>query len=64
MKTNRLPGHTLLFEGKLLGIYERNSNGPGVTKCSCGQTSPVLPSTGARKRWHRAHKDTVRAAQT
>lgn len=59
MKANRLSGHELRNEGRIGGYGM--SNGSGPTKCSCGQKSPVLPSTGARKKWHREHKDQIRA---
>lgn len=35
----------------------------GRALCECGAESPVLPSTAARKRWHREHKDAIRAEQ-
>lgn len=34
----------------------------GCGVCSCGASSPVLETDGARKRWHRQHKDQLRAA--
>lgn len=72
--STRLPGHGLQSEGK---PYERGGDeqdpwvrvgfGPhpgshiGVALCSCGEASPVLESDGQRKRWHREHKNQVRA---
>jgi hypothetical protein len=62
MQPNRLVGHELRWEGRLDNyVYARNRNGEGSTRCTCGALSPVLPSTAARKRWHREHKDAVRA---
>lgn len=55
----RVPGHTLPHEGRILGSWTWSS-GPGRGVCSCGEESPeVLPSTAARQRWHREHKETV-----
>ena len=62
MKTNRLAGHTLPDEGRVRGKGFRFVS-DGVGLCSCGATSErMLTSDGARKRWHRQHKDEVRAA--
>lgn len=33
----------------------------GQAFCECGEWSPELPSTYARKAWHRAHKAEVTA---
>lgn len=65
---NRLPGHALRSEGK---AYGRNGEpeGPlvcyrghiGQALCECGATSEVLWSDAARRRWHAAHKDELRA---
>jgi hypothetical protein len=58
----RLAGHGLRWEGRWYDIASgRTFNGPGYARCSCGTRSPDLPSTTARKRWHREHKDAVRA---
>lgn len=71
--STRLPGHGLLSEGF---PYERRQGdeedapswhrtdrwvheGHGV--CSCGASSPLLDTDGARKRWHKAHKDEIRS---
>lgn len=44
------------------GVYVRR--GPeGRALCECGEWSPELPSTAARKRWHREHKDEVRTRE-
>lgn len=57
----RLVGHELRNEGRLYDpSIHRYVNGPGRAQCSCGEPSATLPSTGARKRWHRAHKDDIR----
>jgi hypothetical protein len=62
MRNTRIPGHTLPFEGRVY-IGESlvgHGNGPGRARCSCGEMSPeVLPSTNARKQWHREHKEAV-----
>ncbi len=61
----RVPGHTLQFEGaphddtgeRRSGILYAATKGPGRAKCSCGQMSEWLPTTAARRRWHRdTHK--------
>lgn len=59
MKPNVLSGHSLPDEGRI-GKWG-NENGRGATRCLCGTRSPVLESTGSRKRWHRDHKDQIRA---
>jgi hypothetical protein len=63
MKPNRLVGHELPDEGRIRDPFGPwgLSNGKGATRCSCGQGSPLLPSTAARRRWHRKHKDAIRA---
>jgi hypothetical protein len=35
----------------------------GRTRCECGEWSPELPSTAARQRWHRDHKNDVLTTQ-
>jgi hypothetical protein len=61
--TNRLAGHALPYEGRIADrlAYWGSRGGEGATRCSCGEESPVLPSTSARQRWHREHKDAIRA---
>jgi hypothetical protein len=69
MASTRLTGHALQHEGKPYGaghlvkwrrVYGSST---GVALCECGQTSPVLESDAARKRWHRdVHKPAVRGA--
>jgi hypothetical protein len=60
--TNRLVGHELPWEGRLNNDrFSEIRNGEGATHCSCGEPSPVLPTTNARKRWHQEHKDAIRA---
>lgn len=69
MPSNRLSGHTLRSEGKPFvwtangGRYVRadGHKKEGVGLCSCGAHSQNLDSDGARKRWHRCHKDEIRA---
>lgn len=62
----RVPGHTLRYEGapfdargRVLFSLPFKHGGPGRGKCSCGVLSDVLPSAGARQRWHRQHKAEV-----
>jgi hypothetical protein len=71
MASTRLAGHALQHEGKPYKPGELNpwlraygtSSGAGL--CECGETSPVLGSDAARKRWHRdVHKPQVRAGVT
>lgn len=73
MKGTRLAGHGLNYEGRALnedapftGAWVHYSPGfwssdqrEGRTRCECGEWSPVLPSSAARKRWHREHKQQV-----
>lgn len=64
-----LSGHTLRSEG---APFKWTSNGRryvrvmdswiGKGLCSCGAASGSLSSNNARKRWHRAHKEALRAA--
>ncbi|MFY1595453.1 hypothetical protein [Micromonospora sp. WMMD737] len=61
MKTNRLAGHTLPNEGRISRDGYPVCCGPAV--CSCGARSEGLHGANARKRWHRQHKDNIRAAQ-
>jgi hypothetical protein len=63
MQPNRLAGHYMLREGRLNYGMDGWPNGPGSVPCACGEKSPVLPTTAARKRWHGEHKDAVRARQ-
>lgn len=70
--STRLAGHGLLSEGRPYELRQgdeegasswhrthwRESEGCGV--CSCGAFSGPLPTNGARKRWHRDHKDQIR----
>jgi hypothetical protein len=69
MASTRLTGHALQHEGKPFAPGETSpwlrvyGSSTGVALCECGQTSPVLESDGARKRWHRdVHKPAVRGA--
>jgi hypothetical protein len=62
MRSNRLAGHELPNEGRIFPTGSFYSVPKGSTRCSCGEESPVLSSVNARKRWHREHKDAVRAA--
>ena len=62
MKNTRLKGHVLLREGDPFDHRKRmiralhNTPTPGRAMCECGAMSKVLPSGGARKRWHKEHK--------
>lgn len=58
----RVPGHTLWHEGRIL-TYHGWGSGEGKGLCSCGEQSPALPTTAARQRWHREHKQAVLDAQ-
>jgi hypothetical protein len=58
---NRLPGHELKREGRIFDVLGYRGK-VGAAVCSCGWRSAVLDSDAARKRWHRDHKDAVRAA--
>jgi hypothetical protein len=77
VKASRLAGHGLPYEGRALdehrpigrGLWGSHRPGfwssslpVGRTRCECGEWSPVLPTTAARKRWHREHKDEIRSA--
>ena len=57
---NRLAGHELPYEGNISNGGGSWRAGPGVSRCRCGEESPVLPNATARKRWHREHKNAVR----
>ncbi len=68
MPSNRLSGHTLRQEGRAFakdritgGWFLLMLSSLGVGLCSCGDTSEELDSNAARKAWHRAHKDQIRA---
>ena len=57
-------GHGLAHEGAPHDLRGRRipghgAGGKGRGKCACGALSEVLPSGGARKRWHAAHKAEV-----
>lgn len=66
--STRLAGHGMPYEGQALAMrtggveVRRDQRTAGQTRCECGEWSPVLPSNGARKRWHRDHKIQVREA--
>lgn len=61
MRSNRLAGHTLPGEGRIFGNGVGNPQCCGPAVCSCGERSEVLHGANARKRWHREHKEKVRA---
>lgn len=64
--TTRVPGHGLRGEGAAHVYNVRGEivreygfsgvGGLGRALCECGVTSPLLPSAGQRKSWHRDHK--------
>lgn len=65
----RVAGHSLRCEGAVFDERGQLSGGrvvrtgPGRAKCECGVLSEVLPSTAARRRWHRdVHKPEVSGA--
>ncbi len=60
MKPNRLAGHGLLAEGRVPNGWSYGT-GSGRARCECGWESDILPTTAARQRAHRAHKEWVRA---
>ena len=72
----QIKGHGLQAEGKPFRPAKRSLdvyNLPGWTRangwvghavCSCGETSDVLDSDAARKRWHVTHKNEVIEALT
>lgn len=60
MKANRLSGHTLPHEGRVIDGVTMSS-GPGVSVCTCRTPSPYLPNASRRKAWFRDHKDDIRA---
>ena len=74
MKRTALRGHALQHEGGAMEVWDPRSYSPeingqkvgptyepiGKALCQCGEWSPVLPSTAARKRWHTDHKAAVR----
>jgi hypothetical protein len=68
MKAERVKGHELCREGAahFSGEHEYTTRegtwGRGC--CSCGQMSEMLPSTAARKRWHREHKRRIQAERS
>ncbi len=64
-KQLRVAGHALPWEGRVVDrwAYGGLGNGGGPARCSCGEKSPHLPSTAARQRWHRQHKEAVLAEQ-
>jgi hypothetical protein len=57
-----LQGEGAPFDGAGRRVYATNTSGKGRGKCACGALSAVLPSAGARRRWHVAHKATVLSA--
>jgi hypothetical protein len=63
-RSTQLPGHGLLKEGapfkQVDGRWETTYRPRGQGRCSCGEASKELDSDGARKRWHREHKDEIR----
>lgn len=70
----QIPGHGLAREGyphdesgNVLSndLGKVRTSGFGQAKCSCGELSPRLSSTVARKEWHRdVHKPQFRTTPT
>lgn len=60
MKANRLSGHSLPHEGRVIDGMTMSS-GPGVSVCACGTPSPNLPNASQRKKWHHDHKNDIRS---
>ena len=66
-ENTRVAGHSLLWDGaphndqgqRIAHVYLMEKGGEGRGKCSCGTLSDVLPSKGARQRWHKEHKAEV-----
>lgn len=67
--TKRVTGHSLMNEGAAFrddgeredfGRHVLGTAGPGRAKCSCGELSEPLPSSTARRAWHREHKAATR----
>lgn len=57
-------GHGLQWEGKTRDQWMYGSGiTAGVGHCSCGGRSPELPTTAARQRWHKKHKQAILDAQ-
>lgn len=63
--TTRVSGHALMNEGAAFrdegerenfGRYVLGTGGAGRAKCSCGELSDPLPTSTARRAWHREHK--------
>lgn len=61
-KDTRLAGHGLRNEGR---VYQGGIRlvQVGKGRCECGAESPVLRSNSQRQKWHRDHKNDIRAAQ-
>jgi hypothetical protein len=56
----RLAGHGLRHGGRVMDTYGRYHNGQGKGRCECGWESEPLPTTAARQRAHREHKEAIR----
>jgi hypothetical protein len=54
-------GHGLRHEGRYWNGLAYVSGGMAPGRCTCGDRSEPLPTGAARKRWHREHKDEIRA---
>jgi hypothetical protein len=68
VRRTALPGHALRSEGKPYrlagkddgGLDVRATGSGGYGLCECGTSSGWLTSDGARKRWHKEHKEAIR----
>jgi hypothetical protein len=68
LTSTRLVGHGLRAEGAAFFLFAPGKvqrrligNGPGRGLCECGDVSDELPNRAARKRWHREHKEQIKA---
>ena len=58
-----IKGHELIGEGHRHRGYDVAETAHWVWGCRCGARPDPYPGVNATKRWHRAHKDEIRAAQ-
>ena len=57
-RSTRLAGHALPDEGRVYDAHGYKVD-EAATACSCGESSPVLPNTAQRRKWHASHKESV-----
>lgn len=61
-----LKGHALWREGRACtpnGFDLVDGSLPGYAFCECDARSVELPTTAARKRWHKQHKEEILAKE-